>query len=68
MWSYHISDGDATVAGIDFIRLGYDGDHVSSTNLAKLNAGESPAYSAVNGYLAVTMPSGVASPKFMTVC
>lgn len=64
MWGWHYDAGDATTAGIDLVRLGYSGDHATGTTMAALNnGGRLPSYSVVNGYLAVTMPAGVAEPR-----
>lgn len=60
LYGWNVDAGDATSAGIDLVRRGYNGDHVTGYNVYQANTNNRAlSYSVVNGHIAVTAPTRV---------
>lgn len=55
IWSDNTNDGDSTGSAIYMLRCGYNGNHLSTTEIAKSGATASPTFTASqNGYIQIT--------------
>jgi len=63
IWSDNTNDGDATNSAIYMLRCGYDGNHLSTTEIAKSGGAASPTFTASqNGYIQI-----IGSGKFIFI-